>query len=321
VLPAIVVFESILAAVLVAWVWLLYRRLTRAAAAASTAEARQREAERALEHFEANLAVERKEAERQAAALREELAHFGRVSLVEALTGSLAHEINQPLTAVMANTEAALRLMTAQPPRWHELRETLNEVLADNRRAGDVLQRMRTLLKKGATRYEPIELNGIVREVVKVVQTYVTGRQIAFDIELASDLPAVMGDRVQVQQVLLNLLMNAFDAVAAREAADRHVRLQTVSRAQTAFVDVTDRGAGLSDDELAVIFEPFYTTKGEGLGLGLSISRAIVTAHGGTLGATRNREAGMTFSASFPCWPPPSPDQPASAAARLQGQR
>jgi two-component system, LuxR family, sensor kinase FixL len=121
--------------------------------------------------------------------------------------------------------------------------------------------------------------------------------------------------------IVVFLLMNAFDAVAAREAADRHVRLQTVSRAQTAFVDVTDRGAGLSDDELAVIFEPFYTTKGEGLGLGLSISRAIVTAHGGTLGATRNREAGMTFSASFPCWPPPSPDQPASAAARLQGQR
>jgi len=428
VLGTIVALESILVAGLTAWVWLLYRRLARAAAATSVAEARHREAERALRHSEANLAtafntnpcalaivrngdgrfldvnaaferltgyprdevvdrtfqdlrlwvdpddlaaisqslergeyggsremrfrtktgapgsavcstadimfggepcvlaaaldiVERREAERQAAALREELAHLGRVTLVEALTGSLAHEINQPLTAVMANTEAALRLMTAQPPRWHELRETLNEVLADNRRAADVLERMRTLLKKGATRYEPLELNGIVREVVKLVQNNLTGRQIALDIDLASDLPPVLGDRVQVQQVLLNLVMNAFDAVAAREVTDRHVRLQTASRAHTAIVDVTDRGGGLSDEELSVIFEPFYTTKREGLGLGLSISRAIVTAHGGTLGATRNGEAGMTFSAIFPSWPPPSADQPPSAAARLQRQR
>jgi two-component system, LuxR family, sensor kinase FixL len=316
-IPTIVGVESILVAALVAWIWLLYRRLTRAAAATSAAEARHREAE-----FAAGLnIVERREAERQVAALREELAHLGRVTLVEALTGSLAHEINQPLTAVMANTEAALRLMTAQPPRWHELRETLNEVLADNRRAADVLQRMRTLLKKGATRYEPLELNGIVGEVVKLVQNNRTGRQIALDIDLASDLPPVLGDRVQVQQVLLNLVMNAFDAVAGREVTDRHVRLQTASRARTAIVDVTDRGDGLSDDELALIFEPFYTTKREGLGLGLSISRAIVTAHGGTLDARRNAGTGMTFSAAFPCCRPLEPDQPPSHTAQLQERR
>ena len=174
--------------------------------------------------------------------------------------------------------------------------------MSDNRRAGDVLQRMRTLLKKGGTRYEPLEVNTTVTEVVKLVQGNAVGRRIALDVELASDIAPVMGDRIQVQQVVLNLLMNAFDAVQERDIDERRVCVRTAPREQAAVVEVTDRGSGLSDEALALIFEPFYTTKKDGMGLGLSISRAIVGAHGGSLDAMRNPEAGMTFSASFPFW-------------------
>ena len=261
----------------------------------------------------------RKQAEFQAAALRDELAHLGRVTMLDALTGSLTHEINQPLGAMMANTEAALRMVSVHPLPLRELRDTLNELLSDNRRAGDVLQRMRALLKKGATRYEPLEVNTTVTEVVKLVQGTAVGRRIALEVELASDINPVLGDRIQIQQVVLNLLMNAFDAVQERDVDNRHVRLRTAPREQAAVVEVIDRGAGLSDDVLALIFEPFYTTKKDGMGLGLSISRAIVGAHGGTLDATRNPEVGMTFSASFPFWQSLESDRPNMvAAARLQ---
>jgi len=263
--------------------------------------------------------TDRKHAEFQAAALREELAHLGRVTMLDALTGSLAHEINQPLAAMMANTEAGMRMLSIHPLPLRELRDTLNELLSDNRRAGDVLQRMRTLLKKGATRYEPLEVNTTVTEVVKLVQGNAVGRRIALDVELASDIAPVMGDRIQIQQVVLNLLMNAFDAVQERDIHERHVRVRTTPCEQGAVVEITDRGSGLSDEALALIFEPFYTTKKDGMGLGLSISRAIVGAHGGSLDAMRNPEAGMTFSASFPFWQSLESARPTSVAAqRLQ---
>ncbi len=266
--------------------------------------------------------TERKNAEIRAAALREELAHIGRVAMLDALTGSLAHEINQPLTAVMANAEAALRLIATQPPRLSELREALNEILGDSKRASDVLVHMRTLLKKGPSRHEPIDVNSIIGEVVKLSQGKAVDLGIALDVEPASDIGPVLGDRVQIQQVVLNLLMNAFDAVREREAADRRVRLRTSQRDLAAVIEVSDQGSGLSDEALARIFEPLYTTKPDGMGLGLSICRAIVAAHDGTLNAIRNPGPGLTFSASFPLCRPLDPDRPVSPAARrLQVQR
>jgi two-component system, LuxR family, sensor kinase FixL len=262
--------------------------------------------------------TERKNSEIQAAKLRDELAHLGRVTMLDALTGSLAHEINQPLTAVMANAEAALRFMSADPPRLRDLRETLNEIVSANKRAGEVVRRMRTLLKKSATLYEPIEVNSTVQDVLTLVQGNALGRRILLDVELASDLEPVLGDRIQIQQVVINLLLNAFDAVQEHEARDRRVRLRTARRGSTAVIEVSDYGAGLSDEALERIFEPFYTTKRDGLGLGLSICRAIVGAHGGMLDATRNPGRGLTFSAAFPlhCTLPTAP-QP-SSFARLQ---
>jgi two-component system sensor kinase FixL len=244
--------------------------------------------------------TDRKHAETQAAALREELAHLGRVTMLDALAGSLAHELNQPLTAVMANTEAALQLVAARPLQLQELRETLNDILSDNKRAGEVVWRMAAMLKKGVSQYEPIDVNRTVSEVITLVQSNAVSRRISLDVRLDAGIVPVWGDRIQIQQVLLNLLVNAFDAVAECAPAYRRVRIQTLARDRAAVIEVSDMGAGLAADALAAIFEPFYTTKRDGLGLGLWICRGIVAAHGGTLDARRNPGPGMTFSTTLP---------------------
>jgi signal transduction histidine kinase len=202
----------------------------------------------------------------------------------------------------MINSEAALRLLTSQPPRVGELREVLNDIRSDNRRAGDVVHRMRTLLKKSGTRFERVDVNDTVIEVIELIKGSARGRGITIDLQLAADVQPVFADRVQLQQVILNLLMNACDAVQTEEKAFRHVSLKTARREHEAVVEVRDEGAGLSDAELPLVFEPFYTTKRDGMGLGLSICRAIVRTHGGMLEAVRNPDRGMTFTASFPFW-------------------
>lgn len=244
--------------------------------------------------------TDRKHAEMQAEALREELAHLGRVTMLDALTASLAHEINQPLTAVMANTEAALQMVAANPLPLEELRETLGDIRSDNKRASDVVRRMAAMLKKGASDHEPVDVNRTVSEVVALVQSNAISRRISVDVRLDAGIVPVWGDRIQIQQVVLNLLINALDAVAECTPANRRVRIQTFVRARAAVVEVSDWGAGLPEDALAAIFEPFYTTKRDGLGLGLWICRGIVSAHGGTLDARCNAGPGMTFSATLP---------------------
>jgi PAS domain S-box-containing protein len=245
--------------------------------------------------------TQRKRAELQTAELREELAHLSRVTVLDALAGSIAHEINQPLTAVMANAEAAIRMLAAHPLRVNEVRDALQEILSDNRRAGHVVQQLRTLLKRSTTEHEPIELNAAVADVVTLVRNNAAGRRIRIDVELEADLGPVLGSRPQVQQVVLNLVMNAFDAVQDLEPALRRVTLKTTRRDRAAAVEVCDRGTGITDEQLARVFEPFYTTKREGLGLGLAICRAIVGAHGGTIEGTR-ADKGMIFTATFPVW-------------------
>jgi C4-dicarboxylate-specific signal transduction histidine kinase len=244
--------------------------------------------------------TERKRAETEIGALRDELAHLGRVTSLEALTGSLAHEINQPLTAVMTNADTGLRLIASQPPDLAELGRTLREIIKESQRAGDVLQRVRSLLKKESTRYESVDLNQTIREVVRLVQGTAISRRIVLDVDLSPAAKVVLGDRVQLQQVVLNLLLNAFDAVEAREPDARRVTLRTTTHDDQAVVAVIDQGVGLTDAGLSRMFEPFYTTKRDGMGLGLSICQAIVGAHGGALRAERNTDCGMTLLASFP---------------------
>jgi len=232
--------------------------------------------------------------------LRDELAHLSRVGMLGALTGTLAHEINQPLAAVGINVEAALQLLEARPLSLHDLREALSDIRDDNQRAGAVLQHMRTLLKKSPARLEEMEVNSTVGEVVKLTKSDALRRGIVVKVELSPWMRPILGDRVQIQQVVLNLLMNACDAVENNEIALRRVRVKTVPRKDAMIIEVEDSGAGVSDEQLEHIFEPFYTTKREGLGLGLSICQSIVAAHGGTLDAARNPRGGMIFSVTFP---------------------
>jgi PAS domain S-box-containing protein len=264
--------------------------------------------------------TERRHAETQAAKLRDELAHLGRVSMLEALAGSLAHEIKQPLTAVMAHAETGLLLLAVRPPRLPELRDVLDDIVRDNKRAADVVRHLRTLLKKSEAHHEPLDVNCIVGEVVKLIQNNAIGRRVGLTVELAPGVERMLGDRMQIQQVVINFLMNAFDAVQPLDPAERHVRLRTFRRDGHMTIEVIDYGHGLTDEALTRVFEPFYTTKQEGLGLGLPICRTIVEAHGGAIEARRNTGPGMTFSASFPILERRS-DDARTAAPRLQEQR
>ena len=253
------------------------------------------------EHLRAAAAL--RESEDKAAALSEELAHVNRVGMLTALTGALAHEINQPLTAVGVNVETALILLAAEPLDLAQLRDALRDIRSDTQRAGDVLQNVRTLLRKTPPRYEPVEINSTVGDVVKLIQNSAVRRGILIDVDLTAGMRPVRGDRTQIQQVVLNLLMNACDAVQGNERALRRVSLRTAPHGERIAVEVSDKGRGLNDDDIERIFEPFYTTKHDGMGLGLSICRSIVNAHGGTLDARRNVRTGMIFSATFPLWP------------------
>ena len=244
--------------------------------------------------------TERRRTETQAAQLREELAHLGRVTMVDALTASLAHEINQPLTAVATNAEAAVRLLTAQPPRWRDLAAALTDIRRDSQRAGDVVRRMRVLLRKRASQHEPIDLTSTVADVMKLADGNAGIRRIGLDVESVrrrsdGDGRSHADSAGRAQSPAQRLRRGAGAPAGRTPRPARRLR-----RDGTAVIDVSDCGPELPEEAMALLFEPFYTTKQEGLGLGLSICRAIVGAHGGTIEARRNTGPGMTFSVTLP---------------------
>jgi PAS domain S-box-containing protein len=232
---------------------------------------------------------------------RAELAHVARISTMGELAASLAHELNQPLTAILSNAQEALRFMSSTPADLDEVREILQDIVKDNSRAGEVIRRMRALVKKEQLDFASLDLAALVREVVALVHSDAILQNVDITLALDDHLPAVRGDKVQLQQVLLNLLINAFDAMKERPAHERAVELR-VERNGGGVIQgtVSDCGTGLSRDKLNKVFQPFYTTKGEGLGLGLSICRSIVEAHGGRLWAENNAERGATFFFTLP---------------------
>jgi PAS domain S-box-containing protein len=239
--------------------------------------------------------TERKRAEHQARELGQDLAHIGRVTTLAALTGSLAHEIRQPLAAIRTNAQAAQRLIQ-QTPAFPDLDSALADIIADSQRAADVLQRVSGLLKRDTLDHKPVDLNSGLNEIVKVLHADLFARRISLQVELASDLPPVLGDRVQLQQVALNLLMNACDAAEDQSDGHRSVLLRTGLKESWVTVSVTDSGGGLTDAQLGQVFEPFYTTKVNGMGLGLPICEMIMNFHDGRLDVVRNAAKGMTFS-------------------------
>jgi C4-dicarboxylate-specific signal transduction histidine kinase len=212
------------------------------------------------------------------------------------LSGALAHELNQPLAAILANARAAQRIMTRHTPDLAELRVILEEIAVDDRRAGEVIGRLRTLLKKGQARPSPVDLNEVVDEVTGLLHSELIRRRVPVKTDLARSLPPVLGDRVELQQVILNLVGNACDAMVDSPAPQRLVRIVTgLTPEGQVQLWVEDRGTGIPPEQLEQVFDAFFTTKVSGLGLGLAICRSIVTAHGGRLWATNNSAGGATF--------------------------
>jgi two-component system, LuxR family, sensor kinase FixL len=243
----------------------------------------------------------RKLAEQEMLRLRQDIAHVGRVSVMGQLASALAHEINQPLSAILRNAEAAALFMQDPSPDLVEIAAILEDIRKDDQRAGAVIDRMRTLLRRQEVEMKPLDVPQMLDDVFTLLRPDAAARHIALDIDAGSDLPPVHGDRVQLQQVLLNLILNAMDALGA-EGGDRRKVAVAAQRRGSATLEfsVADNGTGIPPAQVDRVFEPFFTTKTTGIGMGLSISRSIVETHGGRLWAENNAGSGATFRFTLP---------------------
>ena len=230
-----------------------------------------------------------------------EFAHVTRVMTMGELTASIAHEVNQPLGAMVTSAAAGARWLASKPPQMDKARRALERIAHDGKRAAEVIRRIRALMKRQAPRKEWLDINETILEVVALVQHQVRRSEILLETRLGRDLPLVRGDRVQLQQVLLNLMINAIEAMSGIKERPRELTIVSASDGpDTVSVDVRDSGTGLNPEQAPHLFEPFYTTKPEGLGIGLSISRSILEAHGGRLSAAANAPHGTVFLFSLP---------------------
>jgi signal transduction histidine kinase len=249
------------------------------------------------------VAVEdRARVQREAQEQRNQLTHLSRVAMLGELSGGIAHELNQPLTAILSNAQAAQHFLANKSAEPGMLAEILQDIIAADQRAGDVIQRLRALFKRGEPRLEPLDANALVHEALSLAQGDFATRGVEVALRLAHQLPEVRGDRVQLQQVLLNLIVNGAEAMASVPQRDRLLTVQTMSTAGRVHINVTDRGTGLPAKP-EKLFEAFYTTKPKGLGLGLSISKSIIDLHGGRLWASTRRGGGAAFLITLPALP------------------
>jgi C4-dicarboxylate-specific signal transduction histidine kinase len=232
-----------------------------------------------------------------------QLAHANRVAIMGELSASIAHEVSQPITGALTNANVALRLLRADPPNTDVLRGAIERIVRDCNRAGDVLERIRALVKKAPTRKDIVDVNEAVGETMRLAHGEVVRRRASVQTTFAGDLPPVEGDRVQLQQVILNLIINAAEAMGAVPESSRRLTI-TTDRADggEVLVAVQDSGPGIDPAHLDRIFSAFYTTKASGLGMGLSISRAIIEAHDGRLWVT-NTPQGALFQLTLPARP------------------
>ena len=245
--------------------------------------------------------LSRRRSEMEGQRLRQDLAHVGRVSTMGELTASLAHELNQPLTAILSNAQAAQRILASDKADLEEIREILGDIVEDDKRAGEVIQRLRGFLKKSNLEVSALDIGELVGQVARLVSSDAIIRNVAVRVELAPGLPPVCGDRAQLQQVILNLLMNGLDAMRESGEGERTLVLRTVDGGPVSVVvAVEDSGVGIDEADLDRVFHAFYTTKTDGLGMGLAIARSIVEAHGGHLEARNNSRCGATFSFTLP---------------------
>jgi signal transduction histidine kinase len=235
---------------------------------------------------------------------RSELAHVARVMSLGALTASIAHEVNQPLSGIITNASTCVRMLDADPPNVDGARETARRTIRDGHRASDVITRLRALFSRKDLVTESVDLNEATREVIALALSELQRNGVIVKPELAHELPTITGDRVQLQQVILNLLRNASDAMSEIDDRPRQLLIRTEPGAEGGVrLSVQDAGRGLEPESKSRLFEAFYTTKSDGMGMGLSVSRSIIENHHGRLWATPNDGPGATFSFSIPCRP------------------
>jgi signal transduction histidine kinase len=250
---------------------------------------------------QATIALEITRRERQYREMQSELAHANRVATMGQLTASIAHEIKQPIATARNNAAAALRFLEKSPPDVAEVREALTCVVNDADRASDVVDRIGSLIKKTPPRKEVVDLNAAILEVTALTRGEAVKSGVTVGTQLAGGLPRIECDRVQLQQVMLNLIVNAIQSMSGVEVGNRELHISTVNiEPEGVCVAVRDTGPGLRPESLPRLFEPFYTTKPDGMGMGLSISRAIIEAHGGRLWATRCEPRGALFQFTIP---------------------
>jgi signal transduction histidine kinase len=229
-----------------------------------------------------------------------ELARVVRFSTAGELTASIAHEINQPLGAILANAETAVEILKSQSPDVAELKDIVNDILQDDRRASEVIRRMRSLLRKAPFELKNIDLNDLVRESVEFLSMLAIGRKVELVSVIKADALPILGDRIQLQQVILNLVVNGIDAMRGTPSGNRIISIRTSRVEEFAELSVSDRGPGIPEDRLKVIFEPFYTSKAGGMGMGLSIARTIIEAHNGLIWAKNRDHGGASFRIKLP---------------------
>src|SRR3954465_8194115 len=242
-------------------------------------------------------------AEAETRRLRDQLAHAGRVSMLGELAASLAHELNQPLTAIYTNAQAAHRFLDRSRPDLSEALNALHDLGQDCRRAGDVLGRLRQMFRRHETERVPLGAGVLVEHVLMLLHEDAVARGVEIKLDVEPDLPLVRGDRVQLEQVLMNLLVNAFEAVAGIPSGPKQVTVRAYARDGFVEVAVLDSGKGIARNALERIFEPFFTRKPNGMGMGLAICRTIVEAHGGRISADNRSERGAVFELSLPALP------------------
>src|ERR1035437_4577866 len=246
--------------------------------------------------------TQRRSSEEALGKARSELAHVARVTSLGVLTASIAHEVNQPLSGIITNAGTCLRMLSADPPNVEGARETARRTIRDGNRASDVITRLRTLYSKKDLSPEAMDLNEATREVASLSLSELQSKRVILRHELADDLSPVIGDRIQLQQVILNLLRNAADAMSGVEDRPRELLIKTeCDEGDRVRLSVKDAGVGFTPQAADKLFEAFFTTKSDGMGIGLSISRSIIEAHRGRLWATANDGPGATFAFSIPC--------------------
>lgn len=243
---------------------------------------------------------ERKSAELQAASDRAALTHLSRVSTMGQLSAAIAHQLNQPLASILANAETARRMLERGSHTDADLREILDDIVAEDHRAADIIRHLAALYRRGPSARASFHLNELVQETLALLRAEMTLRHTTVRLQLAPDLPPIDGSRIQLQQVILNLAINAAEAMIDKPEGQRALLIQTLLDGNRVYVQVVDRGRGIPPEACGRLFDPFWSTKTQGLGVGLAICRAIIESHQGTIGAANNPGAGATFWFALP---------------------